>query len=242
MLLYDPDPLDAWIGKVIETTKEGKYVDTETGKALSKQEGKKYVAYLQRHESRNEVARQADKLFHILDKYLPLQADETRAFVARFPERVHTLLPKVRKIRNKLRQDGGTDPATGEFTSQGDSSGHGSGDALLQLTAETAHTVTKHVTTESRLREGDTRGDSSKPSAALQGELPQPAERADHNEAHRARMVRRGSSPPDEDTPPDWGDDNQTDDDTTHDSWPWGESGRPSDQGHSEGIFGAKAQ
>ncbi|OLQ03179.1 hypothetical protein AK812_SmicGene13887 [Symbiodinium microadriaticum] len=125
VLLYDPDPLDAWIGRGIGETKEGKYVDTETGKVLSKQEGKKYAAYLKRHESRNETARRADKLFHIVDKYLPLQADETRAFVARFPERVHTLLPKVRKIRNKLRQDGGADPATGEFTSQGDSSGHG---------------------------------------------------------------------------------------------------------------------
>ena len=204
------------------------------------------MAYLQRHESRNEMARQADKLFHIVDKYLPSQADETRAFVARFPERVHTLLPKARKIRNKLRRDGGTDPATGEFTSQGDSFGHGSGDALLQLTEEADRAVTKHVTTESRPREvvttldAPSRGDSSKPSAALQGELPQPAERADHNEAHRARMVCRGSSPPDEDTPPDWGDDDQTDDDPTHDSWPWGESGRPSDQGHSEGILGQK--
>ena len=122
VLLYEPDPLDVWIGKRIEKTAEGDYVDTQTGEALSRQGGKKYVAYLKRHESRNETARQADKLFHIVDKYLPLQADETRAFVARFPDKVYTLLPKARKIRNKLRQAGEMQPASGESTlpSQGD--------------------------------------------------------------------------------------------------------------------------
>ncbi|CAE7240957.1 unnamed protein product, partial [Symbiodinium sp. KB8] len=76
VLLYEPDLLDAWISRKIEKTGEGTFVDKETGKALTKQ------------------ARQADKLFHTVDKYLPLQADETRAFVARFPARVRTLLPK----------------------------------------------------------------------------------------------------------------------------------------------------
>ena len=107
VLLYEPDLLDAWISRKIEKTGEGTFVDKETGKALTKQEGKPYRAYLQRHESRNEEARQADKLFHTVDKYLPLQADETRAFVARFPARVRTLLPKARKIRNRLRREGG---------------------------------------------------------------------------------------------------------------------------------------
>ena len=73
----------------------------------------------QRHESRNKEARQADKLFHIVDKYLPLQADETRAFVARFPARVRTLLPKARKIRNRLRREGGPGSAAKEPPSEG---------------------------------------------------------------------------------------------------------------------------
>ena len=42
-----------------------------------------------------------------MDKYLPLQADETRFYIARFPGKVWKLLPKVRKIRNALRQQGG---------------------------------------------------------------------------------------------------------------------------------------
>ena len=100
--------------------------------------------------------------------------------------------------------------------------------------AETYHDVTEHKQAET------TEGESSQQSAALQGELPQPEEGADYSEAHRARMVCRGSAVPDEDTPPDWGDE-QTDDDPPHDNnWPWGESGRPSDQGHSEGILGQR--
>ena len=181
VLLYEPDPLDVWIGKRIEKTAEGDYVDTQTGKALSRQGGKKYVAYLKRHESRNETARQADKLFHIVDKYLPLQADETRAFIARFPDKVYTLLPKARKIRNKLRQAGEMQPTSGESTlpSQGDDPEHSPGEALLQQTEETYHDVTEHKQAET------TEGESSQQSAALQGELPRPEEGADYSEAHR---------------------------------------------------------
>ncbi|CAE7940683.1 unnamed protein product [Symbiodinium sp. KB8] len=77
--------------------------------------------------------------------------------------------------------------------------------------AETYHDVTEHKQAET------TEGESSQQSAALQGELPQPEEGADYSEAHRARMVCRGSAVPDEDTPPDWGDE-QTDDDPPHDN------------------------
>ena len=149
---------------------------------------------------------------------------------------VYTLLPKARKIRNKLRQAGEMQPTSGESTlpSQGDDPEHSPGEALLQQTEETYHDVTEHKQAET------TEGEISQQSAALQGELPQPEEGADHSEAHRARMVCRGSAVPDEDTPPDWGDE-QTDDDLPHDNnWPWGESGRPSDQGHSEGILGQR--
>ena len=135
-------------------------MDMETGKALTKQEGKQYKAYLQRHESRNEEARQADKLFHIVDKYLPLQADETRAFVARFPARVHPLLPKARKIRNRLRREGGPGSAAKEPPSKGDSSRPTTspGGDLLPLTEEATHSETERAKTvnrrSNRLREG----------------------------------------------------------------------------------------
>ena len=300
VLLYDPEPLDAWINREIEETEEGEYVDTDTSKALTKQEGPQYRAFLQRHESRNEDARQADKLFHIVDKYLPLQADETRAG-ARFPARARTLLPKARKIRNRPRCGKGRDPTTRGIPSKGDSTRTTTspGEDLLPLTEKTTHCGIERATTmsrkDSRLREGETipttkdapsqgdssrpaaevrgglpppaeradveteerattvsrkdsrlregtkdapsQGDSSRPAAELHGELPPPAERADVETEH-ANMEGKGSPPPDGDTPPDWGDDSQTDDDITHSNWPWGEQGRPSDHGRSEGVLG----
>ena len=123
VLLYEPNLLDAWIGRRIEKTQGGTLTDMESGKILSKQEGKSYRAYPKRHKTRNEEARLADKLFHIVDKYLPLQADETRAYIARFPAQVTALPPKARKIRNKLRREGGADSTTQqEPPPRGDSS------------------------------------------------------------------------------------------------------------------------
>ena len=94
VLLYEPSPLDVWIGKKIEQQSGGALVNAETGGTLTRQETKQYKAYCKRHTARNEEARLADKLFHIVDKYLPLQADETRAYTARFPGEVHTAAPK----------------------------------------------------------------------------------------------------------------------------------------------------
>ena len=296
VLLYEPEPLDAWISREIQETEEGEYVDTVTSTALSKQEGTQKRNFLQRHESRNEDARQADKLFHIVDKYLPLQADETRAFVARFPARARTLLPKARKIRNRLRSGMGREPTTRGTPSKGDSTTMSPGGDLLPAEKNTHYGV-EHATTvsrkDSRGREGEklrttedapSQGDSSRPAAELRGVLP-PAERANVRTKKHATTVSRqdsrlreetrdapsqggssrssaalhgelllpaestdtqtehgnmeggGDPPHDEDTPPDWGDDSQTDDDTTHSNWPWGEQGRPSDHGRSEGVL-----
>ena len=44
----------------------------------------------------------------------------------------------------------------------------------------------------------------------------------------------------DSDTPPDRGGDSQTDDDTPHSNWPWGDQGRPSD--HNELVGGPQRQ
>ena len=267
-------------------------MDTVTSTALSKHEGTQYRAFLQRHESRNEDARQADKLFHIVDKYLPLQADETRAFAARFPARARTFLPKARKIRNRLRSGMGRDPTTRGTPSKGDSNTMSPGGGLLPT--ENTHYGVEHATTvsrkDSRGREGEklpttedapSQGDSSRParelrevpppaeranvrtkkhattvsrqdsrlreetkdapsqggssrsSAARHGELLLPAESTDTQTEH-ANMEGGGDPPHDEDTPPDWGDDSQTDDDITHSNWPWGE---PSDHGRSEGVL-----
>ena len=120
VLLYEPDPLDAWIGKGVVQQPGGALVHAETGGALTRRETKQYAAFCQRHTARNEEARLADKLFHIVDKYLPLQADETRAYIAPFPGEVRKLLPKARKIRDALRrQRGGSTTAAVEQAKHG---------------------------------------------------------------------------------------------------------------------------
>ena len=83
--------------------------DTSTGEAFSKKQTKAYESYLRRHHVRNKVGKRADELVRIVDKYLPLQADETRAYVCRFPEQAEPLLKRVKKIRRRFRASSGAD-------------------------------------------------------------------------------------------------------------------------------------
>ena len=106
VLLYNPEPGDEWIKRTIVKAPGG-LQDTATGKMLTKAQTKAYESFLRRHHDRNKVGRKADKLVRLVDKYLPLQADETRAFVCRFPRQAAALLKRVKKIRRKIRASGG---------------------------------------------------------------------------------------------------------------------------------------
>ena len=74
---------------------------------LNKAQAQAYGKFLRRHRGRNKVGDTADKLVRMVDKYLPLQADETRAYVCRFPEQAESLLKRVKKIRKRLRASKG---------------------------------------------------------------------------------------------------------------------------------------
>ena len=106
MLLYDPGPGDEWINRPIVKTRGG-WKDTSTGEILNKTQAQAYGKFLRRHRGRNKVGDTADKLVRVVDKYLPLQADETRAYVCRFPEQAESLLKRVKKIRKRLRASKG---------------------------------------------------------------------------------------------------------------------------------------
>ncbi|OLP83212.1 hypothetical protein AK812_SmicGene36058 [Symbiodinium microadriaticum] len=106
MLLYDPKPDDAWINRPIARIRGG-WKDTSTGEVLSKTQAQAYSKFLRRHLGRDKVGDIADKLVRMVDKYLPLQADETRAYVCRFPEQAESLLKRVKKIRKRLRANKG---------------------------------------------------------------------------------------------------------------------------------------
>ena len=101
MLLYDPTPDDVWINRPIARIRGG-WKDTSTGEVLSKTQAQAYSKFPRRHLDRNKVGDIADKLVRMVDKYLPLQADETRAYVCRFPEQAESLLKRVKKIRKRL--------------------------------------------------------------------------------------------------------------------------------------------
>ncbi|OLP86046.1 hypothetical protein AK812_SmicGene32889 [Symbiodinium microadriaticum] len=80
MLLYDPRPEDEWINRPIVPIRGGWNV-TSTGEILNKTQAQAYGKFLRRHRGRNKVGDTADKLVRMVDKYLPLQADETLAYV-----------------------------------------------------------------------------------------------------------------------------------------------------------------
>ena len=92
-LFYEPEPLDEWIGKDVQEDDKGRLRDMETGGILPQARANNYKASQRRHRERNEVGRLADKLTHIVDKYLPMQAEETRIYVGRFPNHVGKLPP-----------------------------------------------------------------------------------------------------------------------------------------------------
>ena len=106
VLLYNPGPGDEWINRTIVKA-QGGLKDASTGEVLTKAQTRAYESFLHRHQVRNKVGKRADKLVRLVDKYLPLQADETRASVCRFPEQAESLLKRVKKIRKKLRASSG---------------------------------------------------------------------------------------------------------------------------------------
>ncbi|OLP84689.1 hypothetical protein AK812_SmicGene34387 [Symbiodinium microadriaticum] len=192
VLLYEPNPLDAWIGKQVQQQPGGTYAYTESGEALTKKEVKQYKAFCRRHSERGEEARLADKLFHIVDKHLPLQADETRAYIARFPGEARKLLPKARKIRNTFRRQGG-----------------------LRTTTECQPTVQEG---EESPQAADVSA-YAMPAPSMPGEA-MTAERVRRENLEEDAAREKKEQPVDSDTPPDWGGD--TDDEGPPPNWPWG--------------------
>ena len=89
-----------------------------TGKPLSAAEKEQYEKYQQRLVDRCRVGEKADKLANIVDSYMPHLANETRAYMIRFPHEVKKLLRKARQIRKKIkaRQKRGDAPAASQAT------------------------------------------------------------------------------------------------------------------------------
>ena len=90
-LLYEPTAEDKWISRQIATCEEGGYKDAQTGKPQQRRRGKLRAlpAALLRTLQSGE---QADRLVQIVDRYMPRTADENRACVMHYPDKVGEML------------------------------------------------------------------------------------------------------------------------------------------------------
>jgi len=100
LLLFEPERLDAWIGRRIEKD----HFDLATGKPLSKKDATSFEAYHARRLRRSRLGDKVDRYIHLVDKYVPKVSDEARVYIARFPHKVGEVLKQVRKIRKKIRK------------------------------------------------------------------------------------------------------------------------------------------
>ena len=106
ILLFEPERLDAWIGRGIEKDHAtGRYLDLSTGKPLSKKDATSYEAYHTRRLRRSRLRDRVDRYIRLVDKYVPKVSEEARVYIARFPHKVGEVLKQVRKIRKKIRKN-----------------------------------------------------------------------------------------------------------------------------------------
>ena len=106
ILLFEPERLDAWIGRVIEKDHAtGRYLDLSTGKPLSKKDATSLEAYHARRLRRSRLGDKVDRYIRLVDKYVPKVSEEARIYIARFPHKVGEVLGQVRKIRKKIRKN-----------------------------------------------------------------------------------------------------------------------------------------
>ena len=100
---YPPDPLDKWIARDIQLSPGGVYVDNTAGETLSTEEREEYERYLERFHKRCKLGGKANRLVHIVDRYMPRIAEENRIFVMRFPDKVEKMLRRARGTHRKIR-------------------------------------------------------------------------------------------------------------------------------------------
>ncbi|OLP89202.1 hypothetical protein AK812_SmicGene29370 [Symbiodinium microadriaticum] len=71
-LLYDPSPLDKWIGKSYRwDSRRQCHVETSTGDVLSAEDSEDFQRYVQRHNERRQTGNQADELVKLVAAYNP---------------------------------------------------------------------------------------------------------------------------------------------------------------------------
>ena len=81
-LLYDPSPLDKWIGKSYRwDSRRQCHVETSTGDVLSAEDSEDFQRYVQRHNERRQTGNQADELVKLVAAYNPAVEEELRLYI-----------------------------------------------------------------------------------------------------------------------------------------------------------------
>ncbi|CAE6943466.1 MYO5A [Symbiodinium sp. KB8] len=115
VLLFDPGPLDKWIGTSCRwDSRRQRHVDTNTGDALSAEDSEDYQRYVQRHNQRRQTGNQADELIKLVATHNPAVEAELRFYIAKFPGEVRRLLAEGKQVYKPLvdkRRHGGTPSA-----------------------------------------------------------------------------------------------------------------------------------
>ncbi|CAE7311311.1 unnamed protein product, partial [Symbiodinium sp. KB8] len=102
-LLYEPHPLDKWIGKDYRWDNNKQlYMDSATGGTLTAEESEDYQRYLQRHNERRQTGGQADELIKLAAKINPRTLVELRFYIAKFPWEVCRLLAEGKKVYKSM--------------------------------------------------------------------------------------------------------------------------------------------
>ena len=237
-LLYDPSPLDKWIGKSYRwDSRRQRHVETSTGDVLSAEDSEDFQRYVQRHNERRQMGNQADELVKLVATHNPAVEEELRIYIGRFPGGVRRLLAEGKKVYkqpvDKQRHGGAASTQTAELRHRKDKTKK---DAKKKKGEKKEKKAKKDKKAKKNRRNTPNAGEmvEEKPQqveAAAEPLIheevdwgsegddtePQPAP---HAEAAGGESDSDGMSPP---VAP------------LHANWPWGERGRPSDRASSSG-------
>ena len=203
-------------------------MDAQTGETLGTAETADYEGYLHRLGERHRVGEQADRLVRIVDKHLPKVAAENRAYVMRYPHKVHEMLKKAWALRRRLRAK-----KTQKMEKKETKRNQGDRDAEPTSPEPAERDQDERGNPELHVTKGVSDAEAAAPVE------PRGPEHTDRLQDQRGNLGPHATKEASfsEVTPPDWGGEEEESSPEGQDNagtldaqWPWGPAGRPSDQ------------
>ena len=174
------------------------------------------------------MGEQADRLVRIVDKHLPKVAAENRAYVMRYPHKVHEMLKKAWALRRRLRAK-----KTQKMEKKETKRNQGDRDAEPTSPEPAERDQDERGNPELHVTKGVSDAEAAAPVE------PRGPEHTDRLQDQRGNLGPHATKEASfsEVTPPDWGGEEEESSPEGQDNagtldaqWPWGPAGRPSDQ------------